>query len=156
MHECMTVVGKVQSRDSGAPRESKISGLNPLRETRIREKMDWKRLEPGSLNLGVDCKTADKLLKVKEVIYEHPDEIKYPDGWQHIPKKRGGYKYYLATATVRGETQEVLVRRGAIEPLSELIELFAEVNLRVHFQLKDDDRIQVTVRGCLCDCWVSW
>ena len=77
MHECMTVAGRVlPPRRSAAPHELEIHGLNPLREKRIREKMDWKRLEPGSLNLRVDDKTVDRLMRVKEVIYEHPDEIK--------------------------------------------------------------------------------
>ena len=154
----MTVVGRVESRSSSTsrrdcdpPGESEIHRLNPLRQKRILEKMVcWRRLEPGSLNLGVDCKTVDELTEIREIIFEPPDEVEYPPGKsQDIPKFRGGYKYYLATATEKGETQEVLVRR-AINPIPELIELFSAVNLRKRFQLKDGDEIHVTVFSATC------
>ena len=148
----MPVIGRVESRSSSAffrdcdaPSESKIHRLNPRRRKRIREKMKrWRCLEPGSLNLGVDGETLDRLMEVKELIFEPHDEVEYPPGWQHIPKRRGGYKYYLATATVKGETQEVLVRR-AINPLPGRIELFAAVNLRDRFRLRDGNEIKVAV-----------
>ena len=137
----MTVVGRVRLRssspsfqDGDAPGESKIHELNPRRQEKILEKMVcWRRLEPGSLNLCLDREEdrnkVRKLTDVKELIFEPYDEINYPNEWQHIPKIRRGYKYYLATATVKGETEEVLVRR-AINPLPGRIELFAAVNLR--------------------------
>ena len=115
--------------------------------------MCWRRLEPGTLNLYLDRdedrKKARKLTVVKELIFEPHDEINYPNKWQHIPKIRGGYKYYLATATVKEETQEVLVRR-AINPIPKHIELFAAVNLRAHFRLQDRDEVQVTVFPAAC------
>ena len=148
----MNVEGCVKLRSSapsfrgGAPGESVIHQLNPQREKKILAETGWRRLEPGSLNLCVDDETVDRLLKVKELIFELPDEINYPDGWQHIPQRRGGYKYYLATTTVRGKIEEVLVRR-AIHPVPGpgRIELFAAVNLRNRLGLQNGEAIQVTV-----------
>ena len=147
----MTVVGRVESRSSvpsfrgGAPSETEIHGLNPQREKRITEAMGWQRLEPGSLNLRVDDETVDRIGEAKELIFESPDEIRYPEYYESIPHLRGGYKYYLATATANGETQEVLVRRAAKNPLRGRLELFSEVHLRDRFHLEDGDDIQVTV-----------
>ena len=94
----MNVEGCVKLRSSapsfrgGAPGESVIYQLNPQREKKILAETGWRRLEPGSLNLCVDDETVASLLTVKELIFELPDEINYPDGWQHIPQRRGGYK----------------------------------------------------------------
>ena len=54
--------------------------------------------------------------------------------------------YYLATATVRGKTEEALVRR-AIHPVPGpgRIELFAAVNLTNRLGLQNGEKIQVTV-----------
>ena len=148
----MNVEGCVKLRSSapsfrgGAPGESVIYQLNPQREKKILAETGWRRLEPGSLNLCVDDETVARLLTVKELIFDLPDEINYPDGWQHIPQRRGGYKYYLATTTVRGKTEEVLVRR-AIHPVPGpgRIELFAAVNLTNRLGLQNGENIQVTV-----------
>ena len=109
------------------------------------EATGWQRLEPGSLNLCVDDETVDQIREATELVYESPDEITYPEYCEGIPHLRGGYKYYLATATAKGETQEVLVRRAAKNPLRGRLELFSEVHLRGRFQLEDGDDIQVTV-----------
>ena len=41
--------------------------------------MGWRRLEPGSLNLRVDDETVDRIGEAKELIFESPDEITYPE-----------------------------------------------------------------------------
>lgn len=149
----MVIVGQVESRSSsasfadGPPGESEIHRLNPQREQRIRKAMDWEFLEPGSLNLRVDDDAVASLAELKAVICEHPDDVRYPKEYEHIPKDRGGYKYYSATATVGHETEKVLVRRAAISPVPRRLELFAAVNLRLRFQLEDDDAVRLTEIG---------
>lgn len=149
----MVIVGQVESRSSsasfrgGPPGESEIHRLNPQREQRIRRAMDWESLEPGSLNLRVDGDALGSLAKVEAVICEHPDDVRYPKEYEHIPQDRGGYKYYSATATVGHETEKVLVRRAAINPVPRRLELFAAVNLRLHFQLEDNDYVRLMEIG---------
>ena len=110
----MNVEGCVKFRSSspsfrgGAPGESVIHQLNPQREEKILAAMGWRCLEPGSLNLRVDDQTVDRLLKMKELIHERPDEINYPEKYKYIPECRGGYRYYLATVTVRGKQKMFL------------------------------------------------
>ena len=142
------MVGCVESRssssDGGAPSESEIHDRNPQREEKIRKATCWQRLERGSLNLRVDENDVARLTEVKSLIFERPDEVCYPAGnYKCVPEIRRGWSYYLATATIGRETQEVLVRR-AVNPLKGIIELYAEVNLRVHFGLVDGDTVQVT------------
>ena len=149
----MVIVGRVKSRSSsassrgGPPGESEIHRLNLQREEKIRRAMDWGPLEPGSLNLCVDHDVVASLAELGALIYEPPDEINYPKPYEHIPYVRGGYKYYSATATVGYETEKVLVRRAAIKPVPRRIELFAAVNLRRRFQLKDGDEVRLTEIG---------
>ena len=146
----MVIVGQVESRSSsassrdGPPGESEIHRLNPQRELKIRKAMDWDSLEPGSLNLRVDGNAVASLAELEALICERPDEIDYPEEYEHIPKYRGGYKYYSATATVGHETEKVLVRRAAVKPVPRHIELFAAVNLRCRFQLEDGDDVRLT------------
>ncbi len=148
----MNFVGRAKARSSFAsigncvaPGERNIHDLNLQREEKIREMMGWRRLEPGSLNLCVNCEVVGKLLGVKELLFEPPCEINYPRGWQHIPNVRGGYKYYMATATAKCGTQAVLVRRAATRPIPGLVELFSDVNLRERFSLRDGDEVEVAV-----------
>ena len=149
----MVIVGQVESRSSsaafgdGPPGESEIHRLNPQREQRIRRAMDWESLEPGSLNLRVDGDAVASLEKLDAAICERPDDIYYPKEYERIPQVRGGYKYYSAIATVGHETEKVLVRRAAINPVPSRIELFAAVNLRFRFQLEDGDDVRLTEIG---------
>ena len=149
----MVIVGQVESRSSsasfgdGPPGESEIHRLNPQREQRILRAMDWESLEPGSLNLRVNGDAVASLAELEAVICERPDDIHYPKEYEHIPQVRGGYKYYSATATVGHETERVLVRRAASNPVPRRIELFAAVNLRLRFQLEDDDDVRLTEIG---------
>ena len=148
----MTFPGRVYSRSStpssqpGPPGEAEIHQLNCQRKRKVRKKTGWKCLEPGSLNLCVGNDVVAQIAKMRSLICERPEEIKYPPGWEHIPECRGGYRYYSAAAMAGHETQEVLVRTGATNPLPNCVELFAEVNLRKRFGLRDGDKIRVTVR----------
>ena len=151
--QTMVIVGQVESRSSsasfrgGPPGESEIHRLNPKRKQRIRRAMGWESLEPGSLNLRVDRDAVASLAELEAVICERPDEVCYPKKYAHIPQVRGGYKYYSATVTVGHETEPVLVRRAATNPVPRRLELFAAVNLRLRFQLKDDDDVRLTEIG---------
>lgn len=42
-------------------------------------------LEPGSLNLRVDDETVDQIREAKELLFESPDEITYPEYCEGIP-----------------------------------------------------------------------
>ena len=90
--------------------------------------MDWDSLEPGSLNLRVDDNAVASLAELEALICERPDEIYYPEEYAHIPKFRGGYKYYSGTATVGHETEKFLFGglllsqcHGALSYLPQLI-----------------------------------
>jgi hypothetical protein len=133
-------------RTDDAPHETDIHLLNPQRQQAIIAGTGWRRLEPGSLNLRVNDDEMSGLKGFKALLCEDPAVVKYPSGWEHIPALRQGYRYYFAQATVKRETEEVLVRR-AINPLRGRVELFAAVNLRSRFRLQEGDRVQVEVRG---------
>ena len=64
---------------------------------------------------------------------------------QRIPKKRGGYCYYRATASVRGETQEVLVRRAGNPHDKRCVELVAPVKLMDRLQIDEGSEVEVAV-----------
>ena len=49
--------------------------------------MDWDSLEPGSLNLCVDGNAVASLAELEALICERPDEIDYPEEYEHIPKE---------------------------------------------------------------------
>ena len=64
---------------------------------------------------------------------------------QRIPKKRGGYCYYRATASVRGETHEVLVRRAGNPHDKRCVELVAPVKLMDRLQIDEGSEVEVAV-----------
>ena len=71
---------------------------------------------------------------MRALFFERPEDVKHPTD-QRIPKKRGGYCYYRATASVRGETQEVLVRRAGNPHDKRCVELVAPVKLMDRLQI---------------------
>ena len=71
---------------------------------------------------------------MRALFFERPEDVKHPTD-QRIPKKRGGYCYYRAAASVRGETQEVLVRRAGNPHDERCMELVAPVKLMDRLQI---------------------
>ena len=81
---------------------------------------------------------------MRALFFERPEDVKHPTG-QRIPKKRGGYCYYRATASVRGETQEVLVRRAGNPHDKRCVELVAPVKLMDRLQIDEGSEVEVAV-----------
>ena len=145
----MNFKGTVYRRSSaGRPKQPEVAGesevfkCNPQRVGRIMEETGWKNVFFGTLNLRVACEVD--LSAMRALFFEPPEDVKHPTN-QTIPKKRGGYCYYKATASVRGETQEVLVRR-AVNPHNErCMELVAPVKLMDRLQIDDGSEVEVAV-----------
>ena len=137
-------------RRSSADRQPEVAGerevfkCNPQRVRRIKKETGWESVFCGTLNLRVADEVSDDLSAMRALFFERPEDVKHPTN-QSIPKKRGGYCYYRATASVRGETQEVLVRR-AVNPHDErCVELVAPVKLMDRPQIDEGSEVEVAV-----------
>lgn len=151
----MTFSGEVQFRSSNAGvdksfGEANLLRINPKRVELLLAKTGWSKLEPGSLNLKVDCSVVPRLAEIRELYFEEPTLIKYPDGTSRIPLERGGYLYYKALLSTGSGEQRVLVRRGRTVPLLRIVEAYAEVSLVEKFDLGEHDVVQVAVKDA-CD-----
>ena len=104
----------------------------------------WESVLDGTLNLIVPEWVFGGLGVMTPLFFEHPKDIEHPSN-PKIPKMRGGYYYHRATASVRGETQEVLVRRPGRPIHWRHLELIAPVKLMDRFQIDEGDEIEVSV-----------
>ena len=89
-------------------------------------------------------KLSDDLSAMRALFFERPEDVKHPTD-QRIPQERGGYCYYRATASVRGETQEVLVRRAGNPHDKRCVELVAPVKLMDRLQIDKRSEVEVAV-----------
>ena len=112
------------------------------------EETGWETVFDGTLNLKVVAGVFADLRDMCPLLWECPDDIKHPTN-PTIPKMRGGYYYYKATASVRGQTQEVLVRRAANPHDERCVELVAPVKLMEHLQIDEGSQVEVAV-GVKC------
>ena len=85
-----------------------------------------------------------KLSTMRELFFERPEDVKHPTN-QAIPKIRHGYYYYRATASVQGETQEVLVKRAGNPHDERSMELVAPVKLMDRLQIDEGSEVEVVV-----------
>ena len=109
------------------------------------EETGWESVFCGTLNLSrVADGVSDDLSAMRALFFERPEDVKHPTD-QRIPKKRGGYCYYRATASVRGETQEVLVRRAGNPHDKRCVELVAPVKLMDRLQIDEGSEVEVAV-----------
>lgn len=86
---------------------------------------------------------VESLLNYKPVLTEPGESIKYPPPYGHIPKLRGEYYYFTATAGAHEVTREVLVRR-AKNPIFGRLELFAANSLKKDLAVLSGDVVSVT------------
>ena len=147
----MIFKGTVYRRSSSdRPRQPEVAGerevfkCNPQRVRRIMKETDWESVFCGTLNLRVADGVSDDLSAMRALFFERPEDVKHPTD-QRIPKKRGGYCYYRATASVRGETQEVLVRRAGNPHDKRCVELVAPVKLMDRLQIDEGSEVEVAV-----------
>ena len=147
----MIFKGTVCRRSSAdRPRQPEVAGerevfkCNPQRVRRIMKETGWESVFCGTLNLRVADGVSDDLSAMRALFFERPEDVKHPTD-QGIPKKRGGYFYYRATASVRGETQEVLVRRAGNPHDERCMELVAPVKLMDRLQIDERSEVEVAV-----------
>ena len=145
-----TFSGEVQFRSSkpGIDKsygEANLLRINPKRVELLLAKTGWSKLELGSLNLKVDKSVVPRLGAIRELYFEEPNLIKYPDGTSRIPLMRGGYLYYRAAFIAESDEQQMLIRRGRTNPLLCIVETYAEVSLVEKFDLKEHDVMELTV-----------
>lgn len=144
-----SILGRVSSRSSrkagGPPGESEIGELNPQRRKMILQITGWGDLEPGTLN--VECDETD----IHEFLADHnpawleePGSVKYPDRYNNIPLKRGGYCYYRAILSCADSRVPVLIRR-AVNPLEGRLEVYAEHNLRTRLGICDHTEVMLCI-----------
>lgn len=128
----------------GPPGEREIIKLNPQRRESILRITGWPDLEPGTLNIDTDRAQLDKLTPATAVWIEDGASVVYPAPYQHIPRKREAYLYYLATLLVGLESRPVIVRR-AKTPGPIRLEVFATENLVSSLKLKSGQVVTLTV-----------
>lgn len=124
--------------------EREVFKCNPQRVRRIMNETGWDDVFCGTLNLRVDDGISDALSTKRELFFERPEAVRHPTN-QNIPEIRGGYFYYTATASVRGETQEVLVRRAGNPHDKMCVELIAPVKLMDRLQIDEGSEVKVAV-----------
>ena len=147
----MIFTGTVYRRSSAnCPRQPEVASerevfkLNPQRVRRIKEETGWESVVCGTLNLCVADGVSDNLSAMRASFFERPEDVKHPTN-QGLPEKRGGYFYYGATASVRGKTQEVLVRRAGNPHDERCVELVAPVKLMDNLQIDEGSEVEVVV-----------
>lgn len=145
--------GTVRRRSSANPPlqpevagEGEVFRCNPQRKNRIMEKTGWNTVFDGTLNLVADEGMLNHLKTICPLFFESPKDIKHPTN-QEIPVKRGGYNFFLATASVRDMTQEVLIRQACNPHDERCVELIAPIKLMDFFKIDDGDEIKVTAMG---------
>ncbi len=153
----MVFKGTVCRRSSASPPknpkvagESEIFRHNPQRVCRIKEETGWESVFCGTLNLRVCDGVFEGLCAIRKLFFEPPEDITHPT-CQCIPKKRGGYHYYKATASAGGKTQEVLVRR-ADKPFNQKgVELVSSVKLMDCLQIDEGCKVEVKIIASSAD-----
>ncbi len=128
------------------PGEAEVLAMNPQRAAKICLLTGWPRLEPGSLNLIVAREPFDALLRLIPLWVEDGATIAYPARFAKIPKVRGPYLYFRASATASDRCEEALVRRPT-NPISNTIELFAPVNLMGSLSVANTEHVMVEVHA---------
>jgi len=134
-------VAKVFSRSSrtqgGPPGEREILAINPNRYDGILGVTGWQRIEPGTLNLQLLFNFTEAARNIAPLFYESGESVCYPQGYEHIPKARMGYWYYQGYVQSQGQRAPVLFRRAVTPNSEEVVEVFAERNLRETLKLQD-------------------
>lgn len=140
----MEFIATISSRSSvgrfGPPGESEILALNPQRRTRILSATGWHDLFDGTLNLEVDERVVQRLVARTPTIREPGSEVKYPKGYQHIPRKRIAYLYFKGSVSFGDKFEDVLFRTSQ-NPLRNRIEAFAPLKIRDRLGLSDGDQV---------------
>ena len=131
-------------RQPGVAGEAEVFRRNPQRKRRIMKRTGWKVVFDGTLNLLVSEGVFADLRDMRPLFHERPEDIEHPTN-RRIPEIRRGYYYYKGTASARGRTQEVLVRRAGNPHDERCVELVASVKLLDHFQIDDGSEIEVAV-----------
>ena len=147
----MIFKGMVRRRSSAdPPRQQKVAGeaeifrCNPKRKRRIMRATGWETVFDGTLNLVVANGVVEGLNDLCPLFFERPEDMKHPTN-PRIPVIRGGYYYYMASASARSAAHEVLVRRAGNPHDERCVELVAPVKLMEHLQVDDGDQIEVAV-----------
>lgn len=124
--------------------ESEVFTCNPQRVRRILKETGWESVFYGTLNLSVAGGVFGELCSMCALFFERPEDVEHPTN-QRIPEIRAGYYYYRATASVRGESQEVLVRRAGNPHDERCLELVAPVKLMDLLQIDEGSEVEVAV-----------
>lgn len=131
-------------RSGGPPGERDIIKLNPQRRENILRITGWTELEPGTLNVDLDRAQFDQLTSEIAIWIEDGASVVYPPNYQHIPKKREAYFYYLGKLHFKGETRAVVVRRAKV-PGPIRVEVYAAENLSSSLELKNGEAIRLEI-----------
>ena len=149
----MIFKGTVRKRSSADPPrqpwiagEARVFRCNPKRRRRIMKMTGWETVFDGTLNLVVPKGVLAALKDRCPLFHERPEDIEHPTN-RRIPEIRCGYYYYEGTASVRGKTQEVLVRRAGNPHDERCVELVASLKLLEHLQIDESSKIEVAVDG---------
>ena len=142
--------GRVRRRSTAAGQKSNVAGeseifkQNPQRAYRITQATGWDDVFPGTLNLAVAEGIFDAIRAKREVFLELPEKITHPTNLA-IPALREGYYYYSGTVSVRGRTQEVLVKLAGKPHDERFVELVAPVQLMTSLQIDEGSIVEVAV-----------
>lgn len=151
----LTFCGTVKLRSSvvpaGAraripPGEAEVLDRNPHRVEKICSLTGWRRVERGTLNLIVSKEAFDALAGLTPLWAEDGATVAYPPRFAHIPRQRGPYLYFRASAKAGDRREDVLVRRP-MHPISTTIELYAPVSLMQALGVAETDQVTVEMHA---------
>lgn len=134
------VSSRSSTKKGGPPGESEIMLLNPQRLELILQYTEWTKLEKGTLNLEVEANVVQELKYQKPLVREPGNQVKYPERYSQIPRRRQAYLYFRGTITYNNISVDVLFRM-AENPLPNRLEAFAAIHLRKKLDLADGDKV---------------
>lgn len=131
----------------GPPGAKAIMENNPSQRDDLLAVTGWQRIEAGTLNLQALFDPKDLVQKIAPLFFESGSGIIYAAPYEHVPYIRMGYFYYQGFLQYEGRHAPVLIRRAAVPTSPDVLEVWAEHNLREQLNLVDGNDVLCYLRS---------
>ncbi|MBD9500028.1 tetratricopeptide repeat protein [Pseudomonas sp. BGr12] len=131
----------------GPPGAKAIMEQNPSQRESLLNVTGWQTIEAGTLNLQALFNPLEMVRKIAPLFFESGSGIVYAPPYQQVPYIRMGYWYYQGYLQYQGRHAPVLIRRAAVPSQADVLEVFAEQNLRQQLQLEDGAEVLCYLRS---------
>ena len=142
--------GRVRRRSTAAGQKSNVAGeseifkQNPQRAYRITQATGWDDVFPGTLNLAVAEESLTPSARSARCSWSSQRRSRIQQTWRS-PRCAKGTTTYSGTVSVRGRTQEVLVKLAGKPHDERFVELVAPVQLMTSLQIDGGSIVEVAV-----------